>query len=194
MRAWANSAPTGDARERPLPARFQAFPCSLVGPESALSGPRSRLPQSITETIRSRPPNWLLCAKTGHFLWHHFTWQMVMPDGTVVTLARPTRPAPSPISSAFSARRRRCDRSRVGGRAPLGARRLVKRPASPDGTPERSCFVMAPGASRTTAPAVISPPVTPGRFRLPRRPDPGARSVRRRPGRARGPCPGPAPC
>ena len=45
---------------------------------------------------------------------------------------------------------------------------------------------MARGASRTTAPAVVSPPVTPGRFRLPRRPDPGARSVRRRPGRARG--------
>jgi hypothetical protein len=37
-------------------------------------------------------------------------------------------------------------------------------------------------------------PVTPGRFRLPGRPDLGARSVRRRPGRARAPCPGPAPC
>jgi len=37
-------------------------------------------------------------------------------------------------------------------------------------------------------------PVTPGRFRLPRRPDLGARSVRRRPDRARAPCPGPAPC
>jgi dihydroxyacetone kinase len=35
--------------------------------------------------------------------------------------------------------------------------------------------------------------ITPGGFRLPGRPDPGARSVRRRPGRARAPCPGPAP-
>ncbi len=33
---------------------------------SALSGPRSRLPHSITEMIRSRHPQWLLCANTGH--------------------------------------------------------------------------------------------------------------------------------
>ena len=75
---------------------------------------------------------------------------------------------PIAISSAFTASRRRCDRSRVGGWAPLGARRLAKRPASPDGTRERSCFVRP----------LSSHPLSPQVDLLPRRPDPGARSAR----------------
>ena len=92
---------------------------------------------------------------------------------------------PIAISSAFSASRRRCDRSRVrrAGAAWRATPCEEARFARWDARAELFC-----------APAVVSPPVTPGRFRLPRRPDPGARSVRRRPGRARGPCPGPAPC
>ena len=94
---------------------------------------------------------------------------------------RPGRwPRARPAAAVF-------DRSRVGGRAaawrptPCEEARFARRDARAE------LFVMARGASRTTAPAVVSPPVTPGRFRLPGRLDPGSRSGRRRPRQGTGP-------
>jgi hypothetical protein len=55
----ARNGTTAMARTSTIP---EATP---VGPLSALSGPPLRLPQSISEMIRSRHANWLLCANTG---------------------------------------------------------------------------------------------------------------------------------
>jgi hypothetical protein len=60
--------PCGRSGENQKPAsrRFRSTPTvpdDRQTPQPALTGPRSRLPQSITEMILSRRPNWLLHAK-----------------------------------------------------------------------------------------------------------------------------------